>query len=642
MNLLIIGYCHLQDGFLYASNSLKKLNYNIFFFPYHSYVIQENINRDDILINFIKDNNINVILWWYNNITFQSINKVKNAVSVKNIFFNWDPFLYNYNKYNSLIWSDRIDERLKYYPLMDNVLSCYEKEVRFCEKICNISYNPPGFDKNISRYEYNSEYECDISIVCTNLYDYTYEFPDESTNITRYSIVHKLYEYRDIIKLHIYGLEKFKNIFPECYKGFISYDDCYKVFSNSKINLSIHPMLHELNSEHSSQEYFSERVPQILGCKGLLVSNSNFTTYLKKDIDYIHIDEKIDWFQKLMIILYNNDDYNIIRENGYKKALKYYQWDNWALSINNCILMKKIKIIIVSATLNWVYRLYEEHILSIKDFISTHFENVIIDKIVYFDITTFEENLLDSIDFNDYDKIFYSGNLEILKIITEKTKNNYEKVYFMNIEQMSNEYYYKMIRTIDTKINIIDYSEENIPYFENIYNVSLIVPYFKCKDDNELKNKDIDILSLKNNSYRDILLKNVESEFQNKYQDNEKKLNIIFFDNIYGEARNNLYSRTKIYLNIHCSDNHKTMEMIRIVNLIMNKVIIISQKSVYSDLLFLKDYIIICNDDNQLYNYASEVLNNYDYYFNKIYSNFDEYNYINYVKKNLENILFRY
>jgi hypothetical protein len=634
MNLLIIGYCNLYDGFLYASNALKKLNYTIFFFPYHTYVIQKNNNRDNLLINFIKNNNIDVILWWYNNITFETINNIKNTFNIKNIFFNWDPFLYNYNKYNSLIWKERIDERLKYYPLMDSVLSCFEKEVTFCKTICNIYYTPPGFDKDVSKYEYNSDYQCDVSIVCTNLYDYTYEFPDEATNITRYSIVYKLYEYRDKIKFHIYGLEKFRSLFPDCYKGFISYNDSNKVFSNSKINLSIHPILYELNSENSCQEYFSERLPQILGSKGLLVTNSNLSSYLKKNIDYIHIDNSSDWFEKLMNIINNNDQYNIIRENGYKKALKYYQWDNWALHVNKSIFTKKIKIIIINITINWIYRLYQEYIDSIKKFATTYFKDVNID-IIYFDKVTFEEKLLYTINFNDYDKIFYTGDLEILKILVEKNNNNYDKIYFINIEQMSNEYYYKMIRTIDYKINIIDYSEENIPYFENIYNIYLIPPYFNYKNEIDSKNKDIDILSLKNNNYRETLLKNIESNFQ-------EKLNIIFFDNTYGEVRDNLYYRSKIYINIHCSTNHKTMEMIRIVNLIMNKVIIISQSSVCSDLLFLKDFIIVCNNDYEISDYIIEVLNNYDYYFNKIYCNFNETNYISYIKNNLENILFRY
>ena len=37
MKLLIIGYCHLDDGFLYASKALEKVNYEIYFFPYLQY-----------------------------------------------------------------------------------------------------------------------------------------------------------------------------------------------------------------------------------------------------------------------------------------------------------------------------------------------------------------------------------------------------------------------------------------------------------------------------------------------------------------------------------------------------------------------------------------------------------------------------
>ena len=34
---------------------------------------------------------------------------------------------------------------------------------------------------------------------------------------------------------------------------------------------------------------------------------------------------------------------------------------------------------------------------------------------------------------------------------------------------MSNESYYKYLRNIPTNIKLIDYSEENIPFFKNIY-----------------------------------------------------------------------------------------------------------------------------------------------------------------------------
>jgi hypothetical protein len=70
----------------------------------------------------------------------------------------------------------------------------------------------------------------------------------------------------------------------------------------------------------------------------------------------------------------------------------------------------------------------------------------------------------------------------------------------------------------------------------------------------------------------------------------------------------------------------------------MNKVIVITSNSIYSDLLYIKDNIIICNDNNfsQLIN---EILDNYDYYYYKIFSKFDYEEYILYIKKNLDIIL---
>jgi hypothetical protein len=352
LNILIIGYCRLDDGFLYASKALEKLNYNIYFFPYFNYILDKIDNKDNILQEFIIKNDINICLWWNNSIKSESIkniihNKLNNndhcieKAEIKHYLFNWDPFLYNYEKYNSVIWKDRIEERKKIYPLMEHVFSCFEKEVNYFKSYLKISYLPPGFDPSISYYYKDTDYECDVSIVCTNLYDNVEEFPDEATNITRFEIVNRLYENHDKIKFHIYGPENFKEKYPECYKGFISYKECYKVFSNSKINLSIHPMIHELNNTCSNKEYFSERVPQILGCKGLLMTNSNFSNILKKDIDYICIDSEtgIDILDIIQYIInpVNKIESDRIRENGYKKAIEYYQWYNWANVINNII-----------------------------------------------------------------------------------------------------------------------------------------------------------------------------------------------------------------------------------------------------------------------------------------------------------------
>jgi hypothetical protein len=289
-----------------------------------------------------------------------------------------------------------------------------------------------------------------------------------------------------------------------------------------------------------------------------------------------------------------------------------------------------MNILIISITLNWVYRLYEEYILSFKKFINKYYDNINI-YIINFDIKTFHVNDLNKLNFFNYDKIFYSGDIDSLNIILHKINNNYKKIYYINIEQLSHPSYYKMLRNLSTEFNIIDYSEENIPFIKDIYkNVFLFPPFFNT--DNKSKTKNIDILSITNNSYRTSIL--------NKNIFDKLKFNILFIDECYGQLRDEYFSSSKVYINIHGSDNHNTMEMIRLVNLIFKKVIIISQKSISTNLLFLKDYIIICNDLDNLVEYTYEILYNYEFYYNKIYGTFDEDKYYLYIKSNIDKIIY--
>jgi glycosyltransferase involved in cell wall biosynthesis len=75
-------------------------------------------------------------------------------------------------------------------------------------------------------------------------------------------------------------------------------------------------------------------LPQILGCKGLLVTNSKLSNNLVENEDYIYIDKNMDWFKKLLDIIKKNDKYNNIRENGYKKGVEHYTWNNFAHKID--------------------------------------------------------------------------------------------------------------------------------------------------------------------------------------------------------------------------------------------------------------------------------------------------------------------
>ena len=309
-----------------------------------------------------------------------------------------------------------------------------------------------------------------------------------------------------------------------------------------------------------------------------------------------------------------------------------------------------MNILFLNITLNWVFKLYKEYILSIKDFIEKYY----IDKNIHIEILFIESDDINKMNkfktdeynednesnnylkIHDYDKVFYTGTIEMLNILIKKfDESSISKLYFFNIEQMSHPSYYTMIRRIDNLINIVDYSEENIPFFEGIYkNIYLIPPYFdtfnkiiNCDSSINKTNisptlKTIDLLSLINNKYRESIISKIKIT---------KKQKICLLKNCFGNIRNECYNKTKIYINVHCSEEHKTMEMIRIVNLIMNRVIILTQPSICSDIIFLKKYLFICNDPDDFTLEIQNILNNYDLYYNKIYGDFNPDIYINYL-----------
>ena len=225
-----------------------------------------------------------------------------------------------------------------------------------------------------------------------------------------------------------------------------------------------------------------------------------------------------------------------------------------------------------------------------------------------------------NLNLDDYDKIFYSGNIEILN---ELLKEYSDKIYYINIEQMSHPSYYKMNRQIKGLKNIIDYSEENIPFYKNTYDkIYLFPPYFKFNNNIKKSIKCIDLLSIVNNSYREKEISKIKIT---------QKQKIRLLKNCFNHVRDDYYSKSKIYINLHCSSEHNTMEMIRLVNLIMNKVIILTQPSICTNLIFLKKYLFICYNPDDFTCKIQDILNNYDLYYNKIYGDFNKAEYQNYL-----------
>ena len=82
----------------------------------------------------------------------------------------------------------------------------------------------------------------------------------------------------------------------------------------------------------------------------------------------------------------------------------------------------------------------------------------------------------------------------------------------------------------------------------------------------------------------------------------------------------NLYKNTKILINIHQTPHHHTFEELRVLPALELGVIVICEKSPLVELIPYHDYIIWSSYENIL-DKTIEVLNNYDYYHNLIFSN---------------------
>jgi hypothetical protein len=95
-----------------------------------------------------------------------------------------------------------------------------------------------------------------------------------------------------------------------------------------------------------------------------------------------------------------------------------------------------------------------------------------------------------------------------------------------------------------------------------------------------------------------------------------KYLNIpkVFGDSLYED----FYKKSKILINIHQTDFHHTFEELRVLPALLNGLIVIAENSPLRETIPYTDYII-WTDYDKIIEVTKEVLNNYDFYYDKIH-----------------------
>jgi len=305
-NILIVGYYHLSDGFLAAAKAMMERGNTVSFFPMYRYrqdVVDSRNDYVDLLIEATRG--ANVVLWWYHpdNLSVEEVTRVITVGGKKHVHFNWD-IRHPSSKRETIL--AMMDLNLTVNPLE---LTVYP-EFRFC---------PPGFHPSTHYRSPDPNYRCDVSIVCTNLYEDD-EWPQRYQRCPRKVLVDQLDAHPTII-FHLYGPVKFQARYPKSYRGSIPYNESRLVFSNSQLNLCLNCT--------SIDGYISERVPLVMACGGVVYADSQIGLGAADGRDYVLVDAR-DPLRHIEALLQRPDELAAIGCSAAKFAAERLTWANLA------------------------------------------------------------------------------------------------------------------------------------------------------------------------------------------------------------------------------------------------------------------------------------------------------------------------
>jgi len=307
-----------------ARDTFNAKNISTLIFPFLQIKLSRN-DYIDYLNSFLKEHNPDAILWWnWRDITDDEMIIVKNKNS-KRVFmmYNWD---------DPPCWVNNNLNIVKNFDIVfSSCISTLEKYTALGVSVCK--YLLPAFSPMTHYYENNKDYACDVSFVCTNLYE------NMGTLIDRKKMCVDL-ENDENINFHLYGSEFLKNIAPKSYKGPIEAEKNRLVFSNSKINLNVHIISNE-------DGYLNERSIIIPACNGLMLIDN--VCGLEKNFiannECLIIKNNEELISQIKEILANYNNYENIKYNGYEKVIKNHTFDKWCdfiIHTYNDFIMKKI------------------------------------------------------------------------------------------------------------------------------------------------------------------------------------------------------------------------------------------------------------------------------------------------------------
>jgi len=240
------------------------------------------------------------------------------------------------------------------------------------------------------------------------------------------------------------------------------------------------------------------------------------------------------------------------------------------------------------------------------------------------DIFNFINDNLKFIEIKKY-IIVYNNSINFDEIKNLDIKSN--SLYILNSQFLNNE----LIKFyINIGIPIIDFNISNINFAKRHNLIINYLPYQINLDIIIINEKRIDILFIHS--------KNRINRINNLKIDDDKLLNIDFLisdNDFFANIDENSIYQYKIILFFNTDNNTKIFNSYELTNCILNKIIVIFEKSEYIKNHELSDFILQVNNDD-LPDILKFITINYDIIYNKIFYNFEEK--INNIQNKIRNI----
>lgn len=330
--ILIIGFYELKDYFLNIKEHFDHFNYTVLSYPLFKFAYDSNdkiSNYDIHLSDFIKSNEIDVVLWWFIDVNPSVFKLVK-----KN---NPNTYFIMNNSDDPLNMSAELLEKAKIFNTI--IVPCKENILKYKihSGITDVLYIPHSFDPHFFYPLSNDESDdvdlkCDISFFCHNLFtDNTYY---NNQYINKITLINDVITYgnENNKSVKIFGPPIFKSVYPNNYVCDLEYIKLNNLFNNSKINITTHPF-------QNKSCHINEYIMSILGSGGLLlVDKVKDLHHILTENECIYLD-KTNYISQINDILNNYDNYLKIKENGHELSKKY-SWEKYVEKIHISICKK--------------------------------------------------------------------------------------------------------------------------------------------------------------------------------------------------------------------------------------------------------------------------------------------------------------